>query len=426
MEPELSASLWAATAPPPIPTPPLEGERRCDVAIVGGGYTGLSAALRLSEGGADAVVLEAREPGWGASGRNGGQVIPGLKHDPDELFALHGPKRAEAMVRTSEAAADLVFALIEQHAIGCDAVRTGWIQPAHSADRLPLLRRRFEQWAKRGAAVAWLERDQVAALLGTEAYHGGWLDRRAGAVQPLAYARGLARAARGAGATICGGSPVTALARFGDGWRVQTPRGVAIADQVLLCANGYTDGLWPRLRETVVPVYSVQIATAPLSDNIRRSILPGGQTVSDTRRVLSYFRLDAGGRLLMGGGGSAYGGGVGRLAAGLKRRVSALLPQIVEPRFEHVWGGRVALTLDHLPHRHVLGPGLQAGLGYNGRGVAMATMMGRILADHALARPKPEHDFPDTLPAPIPLHALRGLAVTATRIYYRFRDRLEA
>jgi glycine/D-amino acid oxidase-like deaminating enzyme len=426
MEPDLSASLWAATAPPAIPTPPLEGERRCDVAIVGGGYTGLSAALRLSEGGADAVVLEAREPGWGASGRNGGQVIPGLKHDPDELIALHGEKRAEAMIRTSEAAADLVFELIGKHAIACDAVRTGWVQPAHSADRLPMLRRRFEQWAGRGADVAWLERGELASLTGTERYHGGWLDRRAGSVQPLAYARGLARAARAAGATICGDTPVTALARFGDGWRVQTPRGALVADQVLLCTNGYTDGLWPRLRETVVPVYSVQIATAPLSENVRGSILPDGQTVSDTRRVLSYFRLDAQGRLLMGGGGSAYGGSIERLAAGLKRRVAELLPQITEPRFEYVWGGRVALTMDHLPHRHVLGPGLQAGLGYNGRGVAMATMMGQVLADHALARPKPEHDFPATNPAPIPLHALRGFAVTATRIYYRIRDRLEA
>jgi glycine/D-amino acid oxidase-like deaminating enzyme len=426
MEPELSDSLWAATAPSGVPTPPLEGERRCDVAVVGGGYTGLSAALRLSEGGADAVVLEAREPGWGASGRNGGQVIPGLKYDPDELVALHGAKRAEVMIGASEAAADLVFALIEKHAIACDAARSGWIQPAHSTDRLPTLRRRFEQWARRGADVAWLERAELADALGTDAYHGGWLDRRAGSVQPLAYARGLARAARAAGATICGGSPVTALARFDDGWRVQTPRGAVVADQVLLCTNGYTGGLWPRLRETIVPVYSVQLATSPLSENVRRSILPGGQTTSDTRRVLSYFRLDGQGRLLMGGGGSAYGGSIARLAAGLKRRVAELFPQIAEPRFEHVWGGRVALTMDHLPHRHVLGPGLQAGLGYNGRGVAMATMMGKVLADHALARPKPEHDFPASMPRPIPLHALRGFAVTATRMYYRFRDRLDA
>jgi glycine/D-amino acid oxidase-like deaminating enzyme len=330
------------------------------------------------------------------------------------------------MIQTSEAAADLVFKLVEEHAIACDAVRSGWIQPAHTPDRLPMLRRRFEQWARRGADVAWLERDELASLTGTERYHGGWLDRRAGSVQPLAYARGLARAARAAGATVCGDTPATALAKSGHGWRVETPRGAVVADQVLLCTNGYTDGLWPRLCETVVPVYSVQVATAPLSENVRRSILPGGQTVSDTRRVLSYFRLDGEGRLLMGGGGSAYGGSVGRLAAGLKRRVAELLPQLTEPRFEHVWGGRVALTLDHLPHRHVLGPGLQAGLGYNGRGVAMATMMGQVLADHALARPKPEHDFPATTPQPIPLHALRGLAVTATRIYYRFRDRLDA
>ncbi|HZD26729.1 MAG TPA: FAD-dependent oxidoreductase, partial [Alphaproteobacteria bacterium] len=213
-DPEIR-SLWQATAVPAPDCPPLAGERRIDVAVIGGGFTGLSAALHLAEAGAKVAVLEAREPGWGASGRNGGMVIPGLKEDPDDLVARHGPEAGEAMVRASAATADLVFGLIERHSIDCDARRAGWIQPAHTAAALPALRRRYEQWAGRGADVAWLSREEIAARLGSDRYHGGWIDRRGGGLQPLSYARGLARAAQAAGAAVHGQSPVTALGREG-------------------------------------------------------------------------------------------------------------------------------------------------------------------------------------------------------------------
>ncbi|MBM3490399.1 MAG: FAD-binding oxidoreductase [Alphaproteobacteria bacterium] len=424
-EPPLQRSLWAATASPSPPCPPLAGEVEADVAIVGAGYTGLSAALRLAEAGARAAVLEAHEPGWGASGRNGGQVIAGLKHDPDELLALYGAEAGRQALDCSAAAADLVFELIERHAIACDAQRQGWIQAAHRTGSLAPLRRRYQQLAALGHPVEWLEADQARALIGLPGYVGGWLDRRGGVVQPLSYARGLARAALTKSATVHAGSPATRLARQDGRWRVETPAGAVRAATVLLTSNGYTDDLWPGLRQSVIPVYSVQVATQPLGHNLARGLLPSGQAVSDTHRLLWYFRKDAAGRLVMGGGGSAYARDLPRLAAGLRRRVQGLSPELAEVPFAFAWGGRVALTRDHLPHLSELAPGLWAGLGYNGRGVAMATMLGHVLADRALGSVRPRFVFPATPLRRIPLHGLRGLAVSGMRAYYRLRDRLE-
>ena len=424
-EPGLDASLWARTATPAPETPPLQGDRRTDVAIVGGGFTGLSAALHLAEADIRVTVLEAEAPGWGASGRNGGMVIPGLKYDPDELTARFGPARGERMIQTSAATADLVFALIERHGISCEACRAGWIQPAHTPTALEVLRRRQAQWAERGANVQWLDRTALAERTGTDTYYGGWIDLRGGSIQPLSFARGLAKAAISAGATVCGASPVTALTRGPDGWRLTTPTGELTAEHVILATNSYTDRLWPGLHQSVVPVYSVQIATAPLGENVRRSILPGGEVVSDTRRVLWYFRKDAEGRLLMGGGGSAYPDSIAQLAKGLRHRLRQLLPLVTEPEIAFAWGGRVALTRDHVPHLHELAPGLWAGRGYNGRGIGMAMAIGKQLAERVRGRSDPEVDFPTSPMRPYPLHALHRPVVTATRLYYRLRDCIE-
>src|SRR2546423_5212332 len=227
----LPPSLWVTTARQAPPTTPLDASRRADVAVVGAGYSGLAAALQLAEAGASVIVLESGEPGWGASGRNGGQVIPGLKYDPDELVAMFGPKAGEHLIRVAGGAPDTVFDLIARHDIDCEARRCGWIQPAFAAADLGLIARRAEQWQRRGAPVEVLDRDTVRRLIGSPIYHGGWLDRRAGSVQPLSYARGLARAAQKAGALVCGGARGSALARGGPRWELATTHrpGVAAA-----------------------------------------------------------------------------------------------------------------------------------------------------------------------------------------------------
>src|SRR5215468_7773543 len=220
----LDRALWTATAPPAPPTPPLETSARADVCVIGAGYAGLSTALALAERGVQTIVLEAREPGWGGSGRNGGQVIPGLKYDPDELETKFGPERGRRLVEFVGQSADVVFDLIDKHRMDVPRQRKGWIQGAHTAAGLDLVKRRAEQWAGRGVEGArQLSAEDVGYLIGTEKYLGGWVDPRGGAIQPLSYARELARAALQAGVAIHGQSPVQRLDRINGKWIAVTP-----------------------------------------------------------------------------------------------------------------------------------------------------------------------------------------------------------
>ncbi len=420
------ASPWTTTTEQIPETRPLEGDRRADVVVVGAGYTGLSAALHLAERGLDVVVVDAAEPGWGGSGRNGGQVIPGLKHDPDELERRFGQDTGRRMWQIAGGAADVVFELIARHKISCQAQQCGWIGAAPHDRAVEALRSRTEQWQRRGAPVELLDRPRIAELTGTTCYVGGMLDRRAGALQPLAYARGLVRAARQAGAAIHGRSAARKLESHAGAWRVVTAGGTVNANSVILATNAYTDDLWPGLRRTVLPVQSYQVATSPLPEDVRRHVLPGGHVVSDLRRILFYFRLDPEGRLLMGGRGPLDDSGDPALFARLERMATRFFPQLGAPRWEHRWSGRVALTVDHLPHLHEPRPGVLIGLGYNGRGVAMATVMGKLLADRALGASPAEVGWPMTPIVPIPLHAVRQPVVALVLHWQRCRDWLDA
>ncbi|TLZ48100.1 MAG: FAD-binding oxidoreductase [Gammaproteobacteria bacterium] len=417
-------SLWSVTAPAGPACEALAGAWGAQAAVIGAGYTGLSAALHLAQAGREVVVLEAADIGAGASGSNGGQVIPGVKHDPDTLEQMFGPEAGARAVATVAAGPDLVFELIARHGLRCDAVRTGWIQPAASEAALLQLAARVEQWRRRGAAVELLSRQQVLRLTGSGRYCGGLLDRRGGTVQPLSYARGLAEAVGRCGGRIFVRSPACRLTRSAGAWSIETPRGSVRAPLVIIATNAYTGAVTDELRRTVVAVPSFQVATAPIPATLRQAILPGGQAASDTRRLLRYFRLDASGRLVMGSRGTFAPVPGARAVRQHYRAVHEIYPQLEGVAFEYHWGGLVAMTRDHLPHLHEPAPGLLAGLGYNGRGVAMATVMGRLLAQRALGTPAAELGFPVTPLRPMPLHALSGIGARATIQYLRLADAL--
>jgi len=415
-------SLWEATAVPAPAAATLDRSIAVDCAIIGGGYTGLSAALRLAEQGARVALLEAGAIGAGASGRNGGQINPGLRLDPDDLIARFGEASGRRAIAVSGAAPDAVFALIDRHGIDCGATRPGWLQLAHSEATLDKLKRRAEQWSRHGVAIKMLDGPAVATMVGTQRYHGGLVDPRGGLLNPLSYARGLARAAIGAGAQIFINAPVAALRHQGGSWQAVTAMGAVQADRVIIATNAYSDDLWPGLRRSVLPIRTFQVATAPLDRQVSASILPGGHGVSDMRRLILYFRKGPGDRLIMGGRASSterVNPGLFRFLRGV---VAGMFPQLGAPSFEFSWSGKVALTLDSLPHIHELAPGVVAALGYNGRGVAMATVTGQAVADHARGADANHLPLPVTDMRRIPLHGLRQPVLHLAMQYHRLMD----
>jgi glycine/D-amino acid oxidase-like deaminating enzyme len=422
----LAQSLWTDTANSAPDRSALDGNVTADCLVIGAGFTGLSAALHLAEAGRDIVLLDAHTPGWGASGRNGGQVNPGLKDGPGSLARRFGADLGGRMTRLSGGSGDLVFDLIERHGIDCDATRVGWIRAAHTRKALGELRSVAAEWREVGAKVDDLDADEIESLLGTDCYVGGIIDRRGGNLHPLNYALGLADAAERAGARIHGSSPVTGIEAQGERISVRTASGRVTARRVLVCTNAYTKDLADPLGRTVVPVISVQVATAPLSSNVAASILPLGHAVSDTKRLLVYFRKDAEGRFIIGGRGATTDRDVQKRQQALRDTALRLYPQLENAQWNHAWGGNVALTRDHLPGLHQLAPGVMAALGYNGRGVGMATVMGGVLARWACGAAPESLDFPITPARSIPFHRFRQIAVGSTVATYRVLDRLGA
>ena len=401
-------SLWLATATAAPEWPTLAGPQECDVAVVGGGFTGLSTALHLARAGHQVTVLEANAPGWGASGRNGGQVNPGWKVLPSELTDRLGPEPARALCSMLDEATKLVFGLIKHYDIDCDAVHTGYIQGAVGKRGIKFTQAWHDEWSKLGAPVQLLDKAQVSGEIGTEYYDAGVLDARGGNVQPLSYCRGLARAANSEGAQIFANSPVTQIERIGADWLLRTEAGSVKCQSVVLGTNGYTDGLWPALGRNVVPVKSVIIATVPLGDNTVATLLRQRRHVSETLRVQAYYRLDGENRLVFGGRGGTFDAAEHFDGAHLKRRVQAMFPQLGSPDWQYCWGGYVAMTADHTPKLLHLDDKVYAGMGYNGRGVAMATLMGKQLAACVTGE---ETAMPITVSRPILGHALRKLGV---------------
>ena len=416
MTPQLSA---------PAVDPLADGET-CDLAIVGGGFLGLSTALQAARRGLAVRVIEAKALGEGASGLNGGQVIPGLKYDPEWLTGHFGEKTGEALVAFVSSTADAVFDMIRTEGLAVPHRRDGWIFAAHTDTALETAAKRHRQWSARGADAEMLDAAAIGRLTGASGYRGGWLDRRAGVVQPLALTLELARIARAAGARIATGTRVTRLSRRDGRWQVETASGATVdAAKVLVATNAYSDALIPGLAQSLVWLNSFQIATPPLPDDLGAGVLPGGQAVSDSRRILVYYRRSADGRLIVGGRGGMATPAQPSDWAHLERAMLRLYPALAGVPVERRWFGRVAMTPDHLPHVHTPEEGLVAVAGCQGRGVGLMTALGPRMAAYFADGDRAALPFPPTPIRPIPFHRFRRVGVAATIAWYRLLDRLE-
>ncbi len=415
----LPRSLYAETARKAPETPPLDGDRAVSVAIVGGGYTGLSAALHLAEQGVDVAVLEQHEPGWGASGRNGGQVNPGLKADPDDVEADFGADLGARMVALSGNAPNVVFELIQRHQIACEALQSGTLRTAFHNRAVNGIRATAEQWMRRSEMVSFLDRDVVSGLTGTDRYLGAMLDRRGGQLNPLGYARGLAEAAINAGAAVHGGTAVSRIRKDGR-WRLETPTGTLTAEKIILATNGYTGDLWSGLRQSIVPVYSAIAASEPVPDEV----MPTRASLYEMGNVTVYYRKDRDHRVLMGGRAVQRDISDPGELHHLTKYAGRLWPALHGVQWTHGWSGQLAITTDHYPHIHEPDETVLMCLGYNGRGVAMSTAMGPELARRVVGGRATDIAMPITGIRKIPLHGLWRSAVRARVAYGRVGDYL--
>ena len=417
-------NLYWETAEPAPETRPLDGDRRADVVIVGAGYTGLSTALHLAEAGISAVVVEAEAIGHGCSGRNGGQVNPGLKPDPDEVIADHGTDLGTRMVALSYGAPDEVFGLIERHGIDCAPSQTGTMRASINAASERSVATLAEQCLERGMPVDLLDAAACRERTGTDRYRSALLDRRGGHLNPLGYTRGLARAAIAAGAVIHPQSPALSVAKAGADWAVRTPGGTVTARHVVVGTNGYTGDLWPKLKQTIVPVYSYITATDPLPPEILARIMPGRSSLYEVGWDVVYYRIDDAGRLLMGGRGAQRPSTGPADYAHLVCYAERLFPELKGIAWPYRWHGQVAVTTDHYPHLNEPETGAHLALGYNGRGVAMATVLGRLVASR-IASGGGDIDMPVRRELePMKFHAFWRFGVEARMVYGRLRDRL--
>lgn len=392
--------------------------------MVGGGFTGLSAALHLAESGVDVALFEASEIAHRASGRNGGQVVPGFKPTPQILIKRFGTEIATRMMSFGYQSADELFNLVERYKIDCSPTRSGWIQGAFSEGSAQYLQARARAINLHGGDAQYLDRDAMATATGSTFWPAGLLERRAGAVHPLAYARGLSDAALTSGAAIYEHSHVSAIRPVDGGVELVVNGHIVRAKRVVLATDAYTDRLWPAVAQSYVTVSSAQIATEPLPPALRARIMSQGAGVSETRKITYYCRIDPDGRFVIGGRGRSADSLDPGTRAQLKAAAIERFPELATVSWTHGWACRVGMTIDDLPRLHQLSEGVWTAFGYCGRGVAMGTALGRVLAQAVRGCEVSRLDFPVTPVSRLPLYPARQLGAALAISWYRMRDSL--
>ncbi|MGH6951980.1 MAG: NAD(P)/FAD-dependent oxidoreductase [Vitreimonas sp.] len=420
----MERSYYVATASPFAPAPKLEGEARTDVVVIGGGYTGLHAALNAAERGYSVILLEAGRIGWGASGRSGGQIIPGWRKGAAELIARYGEAKARILLGMALEARTYALERIVRHDIGCDIRLNGHLTLAAKASDLAWMRAETDTLANimHYPHARVLSAEEARAKVAARNFHGGLLDAFGGHLHPLNYAIGLANAARGMGVRLHEYSLVHSLETEGGGVRARTPAGVVRARFGVLACDALLGGLEPRIAGRIMPVANYLAATEPWERP--QEIVADDLAVSDSRFVVNYFRMSADGRLIFGGGERYTPTAPTDIAAFARSHMLKLFPKLVAARIDYSWGGLVSLTMSRLPHVGRLGD-LFFAHGYSGLGVLLPALTGKVLIE-AMAGTAERFDVlaglaPPEFPGGA---ALRSPLYVLGMLWYALRDRL--
>lgn len=416
-------TVWGKTAAQAPALASLAGDARADVAIVGAGFTGLTAAWHLARRGARVVVLEAQSVAAGASGLNAGFVVPNFaKADPASVMYRLGQERGRRLLEMVSAGADRVFGTARDHAIACDPEQVGWLHVAHSPHMRDVLATRAAAWQALGHPIKMLDESAARTLTGVRHCHGALLDPRGGTLHPLNYAYGLARLAAQSGAVLHEHAPVSAIEKNGIAWQLYSGKYKILANKVLLCTNAADHGIAKRLNRAILPLRVYQLATQPLPKNVVHRISPGRNPIADTRANLFTYRLDRDDRLISGGMPILPFGAQNRMARMITQRLQRELQLPDLPRLDCIWHGTAAMTTDFLPHLYEFGPGFMAGIGCNGRGIALTAMLGEVLADAASGKAWDALPIPKASAKAIPLRPLAEAAPSLAIAQARWRD----
>ncbi|TIQ34743.1 MAG: FAD-binding oxidoreductase [Mesorhizobium sp.] len=417
--------LWRKTANSRQAAPALEGDLKTDVLVVGGGFTGMAAALGARDSGGEVILLEGNEIGSAASGRNNGLVISHhSKASPSEFEAVYGKTVGTRYNRMVAEAAGVAFGLMQRFNIDAHQVQEGWIQPAHTEATLARARQFHDEWKAFGANVSWLDGAEASARIGSP-YLGGWMVHNSGHINPFAMTIGLAAALEREGVTIHENSRAMRIERLDDGWRVFTASGSVTAPEVVLATNALTGDIWPGLKKTLVPFKVFQAATNPLPEELRARILVGNPAVSDMRNDLRYFHYDRDNRLVSGGTHTFWRNEAERGRAKVAHMLGKAFQAFGgEPEMVEYWHGTFAVVPDRKPRLYRLAPGLVFGGVYSGRGVALSMSLGQEIGRWAAGRRTDgQMPLPVTNMKPVPYHPIAVQVANRMHAWNRFQDR---
>jgi len=417
------------TMPPASPEPPTdEVVAVYDVAVIGSGITGLTASRALAKRGAKVVVLESQTIGWGASSRNGGMTLTGLKVGAGTLFARYGRELTRRMFAASVAAIDGVEQIVKDEAIACDFSRSGHLEVACKPSHYRGFVHSAEVMAKEfNHPVRLIPRDDLRSEIGSDIYHGGLVDEASAGLNPARYVAGLAGAALKAGATLHDHAKVERMVRSGNTFRVITSRGTLSAREVFVATSGYTGQATPSLQRKIVPIGSYIIATEPLSPELAHEVSPKNRMIFDSKNFLYYYRLTPDNRMLFGGRAAFFPespGTVRESAEMLRRGMIEVYPQLREAKVDYAWGGTLDFAFDLMPHAGKMESGIHYALGYAGHGVALATYLGTQMAAAICGETVNDNPFTN-IPfpgAPLGLYDGRPWFLPFAEVWYRFLD----